>query len=269
MTTTRPRIQEVIDLDRYPLKRLDSTEGRALLDSCWAELRASGACQLPGLFRPAAVARLVAEATTMREEAFTTNRSHNVYLEAFDEDVSEGDPRGMRQHSSKKTLAWDFIDEASPLRTAYEWDGLTEFIARAMELESLYRYADPLGAASLAIFEDTDELGWHFDRSPLAVTVMLQPALEGGQYQYFHNLRTHGNENEAEIAEKILGSTDGLLNLDSEPGTLSMFRGRNSMHRVTSVTGNRPRINAVLAYSEEPDDKMNAHTQRLFYGRST
>lgn len=268
MITTMQAIRNVIDLDRYPLDRLDSVEGRALLGSCRADLQAYGACQLPGLLRPEAVERLVVEATTMREEAFSTNRSHNVYLEAFDGEAKEGDPRGMRQRSSKKTLPWDFIDDDSPLRTAYEWDGLTNFIAQAMELDSLYRYADSLGAASLATFEENDKLGWHFDRSPLAVTVMLQPALEGGEYQYFHNLRTPENENQVGVAEKVLGSTEGLLTLYSEPGTLSMFRGKYSMHRVTPVIGQRPRINAVLAYSEHPDDKMNTHTQRLFYGRS-
>lgn len=268
MTATKPALRDIIDLDRYPLDRLDSYEGRALLEYCRAELRAIGACQLPGLLRPEAVSALVTEAMTMREEAFTTKRSHNVYLESFDEDVPEGDPARMLQRSSKKTLAWDFIDDASPLRAAYEWAGLTEFIARAMELDSLYRYADPLGAASLAIFEDNDELGWHFDRSPLAVTIMLQPALRGGEYQYFHHLRTPGNENKPGVAERILGSTEDLIRLRSEPGTLSMFRGRDSMHRVTPVVGALPRINAVLAYSEQPGDKMNTHTQRLFYGRS-
>lgn len=268
MNATRLAIHDVIDLDRYPLDTLDSTEGQALLESCRSHLQKTGACQLPGLFRPAAVESLVAEATVMREEAFSSNRSHNVYLEAFEDEATAADPRAMRQRSSKKTLPWDFIDENSPLRTAYEWDGLTNFIAQVMELDSLYRYADPLGAASLAIFEENDKLGWHFDRSPLAVTVMLQPALEGGEYQYFHNLRTAENENHAAVAEKILGSTEGMLNLHSEPGTLSMFRGKYSMHRVSPVSGQQPRINAVLAYSESPDDKMNTHTQKLFYGRS-
>jgi hypothetical protein len=29
------------------------------------------------------------------------------------------------------------------------------------------------------------------------------------------------------------------------------------------------RINAVLAYSPKPNDKLNALTQKLFYGRSS
>ncbi|MBW0092245.1 hypothetical protein I4I73_24920 [Pseudonocardia sp. KRD-184] len=45
-------------------------------------------------------------------------------------------------------------------------------------------------------------------------------------------------------------------------------RGRHSLHRVTPVAGGRPRINAVLAYSARPGDRLNTLTQELFYGRS-
>ena len=51
------------------------------------------------------------------------------------------------------------------------------------------------------------------------------------------------------------------------PGTLTLFRGRRSLHRVSPVEGERARINAVLAYGHEPGMRLNELTQRLFYGR--
>lgn len=267
-TAIATTISEILDLDRYPLDQLDSPKGQLLLESCRAALRFEGACQLPGLLKADAVEKLVAEAHSKRAQAYRTDNSHNVYFEPIGENLPADDPTSLLEHSSKNAIAWDLIDRDSPLRIAYEWEGLTNFIGQAMEIENLYKYADPLGACSLMSFEEGDELGWHFDRSPFAVTLMLQPSESGGEYQYFHRLRTPEDENKTGVAQRINGSVEGRIKLVSEPGTLSMFRGQYSMHRVTPVEGKQTRINAVLAYSEKPEDKMNALTQQLFYGRT-
>lgn len=266
-TQTKTAIGEVLDLDRYPLDDLDSTRGQLLVESIRASLRFEGAAQLPGLVKPDAVARLVAEALAKNPEAHRTDDTHNVYFEKVNAEGPSDDPTALLEHSSKNAVAWDKIDEDSPLRIAFEWDELTEFIRRVMEVDELHRYADPQGAASLMTFGEGDELGWHFDRSPFAVTLMLQPSLGGGEFQYFHMLRTPGDENKAVVADRIKGGDKGRINLTTEPGTLSMFRGHYSMHRVTPVIGDQPRINAVLAYSEKPGDMLNELTRELFYGR--
>jgi hypothetical protein len=47
-----------------------------------------------------------------------------------------------------------------------------------------------------------------------------------------------------------------------------VFRGQHALHRVTPVSGTRPRINSVLTYGEHPGMKLNELTQKLFYGRT-
>jgi hypothetical protein len=49
---------------------------------------------------------------------------------------------------------------------------------------------------------------------------------------------------------------------DNYPG------GQHALHRVTPVSGPRPRINSVLIYGEHPEMKLNELTQKLFYGRT-
>src|SRR6266699_2823992 len=44
--------------------------------------------------------------------------------------------------------------------------------------------------------------------------------------------------------------------------------GQHALHRVTPVSGPRPRINSVLTYGERPGMKLNRLTQELFYGRT-
>ncbi|WP_084469922.1 HalD/BesD family halogenase [Amycolatopsis benzoatilytica] len=235
---------------------------------CRASLAFEGACQLPGFLRPDAVRQLVAEALAKRDAAFRTDAKHNVYFENVPEAADSADPRSQLLHSSKSAIAWDLVDAESPLRIAYEWDALTEFMGRVLGESDLYRYADPLGAASLMIFDEGDELGWHFDRSPFAVTLMLQPSADGGAYEYHYRLRTGEDENADGVVAALRGEHPGRITLPNEPGTLSLFRGQHSLHRVTPVLGDHPRINAVLAYSPKPGDKLNTLTQELFYGRS-
>ncbi|MEZ5911702.1 MAG: hypothetical protein R3D84_05245 [Paracoccaceae bacterium] len=52
------------------------------------------------------------------------------------------------------------------------------------------------------------------------------------------------------------------------PGTLNVFRGRNTAHRVTPVGGGRARIIAVFSFYERPGVRFSAEERRGFYGRA-
>src|SRR5215472_12722637 len=45
--------------------------------------------------------------------------------------------------------------------------------------------------------------------------------------------------------------------------TLALFRGHHSPHRVTTVTGPRPRIIAVLSYASTPNARLSGHVKQL------
>jgi hypothetical protein len=260
-------LDAVVDLDRYPIDRLDSPSGEELIARCRDLLRTRGACQLHGFIRPEAVARLVAEADDLRACAHRTDDTHNAYFEPTDGSLPVGDPRRLLQRSAKLTIGYDLIGADSPLRRCYETDAMTAFIRAALGAEVLYRDTDPSGALSFAIFERGDELGWHFDRSEFAVTLMLAPARAGGAYEYVQNLRSETDENFNGVREVLEGrGASSVVALRNEPGTLSLFRGRYSLHRVTPNAAASPRVNAVLAYAQTPGHTLNALTRELFYG---
>ena len=56
--------------------------------------------------------------------------------------------------------------------------------------------------------------------------------------------------------------------LDFPAGTLSIFRGRQSLHRVSPVQGQEDRLVAVLCFSEEEGFVNTEETRRRFWGRS-
>jgi len=174
----------------------------------------------------------------------------------------------LLQHSAKKAVAYDLIPGGAPIRRLYESADLTVFIAAVLGKQVLYRSADPLDALEIAIFGDGDELGWHFDNSEFSVTVMYQQAAAGGHFDYCPRLRGEHRENYPGVQKILRGDSGSVIGLPASPGTLAVFRGQHALHRVTPVSGPRPRINSVLTYGEQPGMKLNELTQKLFYGRT-
>ena len=67
-------MHDILDLDRYPLDRLDSPEARALVARCQADLAADGMFNLDGLLKPGALAGAVAEVKPVLDSASFTHR---------------------------------------------------------------------------------------------------------------------------------------------------------------------------------------------------
>jgi hypothetical protein len=53
-----------------------------------------------------------------------------------------------------------------------------------------------------------------------------------------------------------------------EAGTLNVFAGRNTLHRVSPVRGEKSRLVAVFCYYERPDARFSAEESIGFYGRT-
>lgn len=51
-----------------------------------------------------------------------------------------------------------------------------------------------------------------------------------------------------------------------QAGDLYLFHGRDSLHRVAPVRSGR-RVNAILTFNTDPDERMNAYTRLKFFGR--
>jgi hypothetical protein len=263
-----PRYGDAVDLDRYPINDPASPAYRALVQACRDQLRSHGVAQLAGFLLPAAVSRMLALASRLAAGAWASDQTHTVYFEPADDSAGPDHPRALLQHSAKKAIAYDQIPVGAPIRRLYESDDLTAFIAAVLGKPVLHRSADPLDALEIAVFGDGDELGWHFDNSEFSVTVMYQQAAAGGHFDYCPRLRDEHDENYPGVQKILHGSSDGVLRLQSSPGTLAVFRGQHALHRVTPVSGPRPRINSVLTYGEHPGMKLAELTQKLFYGRT-
>ncbi len=257
----------LIDLGRYPIADLGEAAARRFVENGRGQIAARGACVLPGFLRPAAVAAIQAETAALIDHAYYCAHDHNVFLIADDPAYAPDHPRNRPQASDLGCLADDQIPAGAALRTIYDWPALRGFIAAVLDKPALHPYADPLGSLNINVSRAGQQLGWHFDNADFVTTIMLQQAERGGVFEYLPRLRQPGDDNHAGIGRVLDGARRGVRRIDGSPGTLVLFRGRYSLHRVTPVEGTRARLTAVLAYDTEPGRMLTEHTRRLFYGR--
>jgi predicted 2-oxoglutarate/Fe(II)-dependent dioxygenase YbiX len=132
----------------------------------------------------------------------------------------------------------------------------------------LYEYADSLSSINLHYASDGQELGWHFDNSSFAITLMIQTAEDGGVFEFVKDIRdADGGEMNYGLSAEVLDDKTATKTLLMEPGALVLFRGRNSIHRVTPTKGERTRMLVVLAYNTEPGIALSESARITFYGR--
>lgn len=257
----------LIDLERYPLLDPDSRVARAVIGEARAQLAAIGACELPDFLRPEAREAVAADARALAPLAYRSEGVGSAYLEIPDFSLPEDHPRRILGEYAVGVVAYDRFPADSLLRRLYEWDPFTDFIGEVLERGRLYRYADPLGALNLAVMTDGDQLQWHFDQTDFVVSLAIQDAVEGGDFEVAPRIRAADDERYAAVQRVLQGNSELVVRLPMRPGTLLIFEGRHSVHRVSPIRHATPRLVALLAYDTQPGTTSSELLRLSRYGR--
>jgi len=262
-------VASLVNLTQYPIDGLGRETGHELVARCRDRLNDSGALVLSGFLTPAATSMLAAEARGLDWAVHDYHADHTVYFEPHDDSLPEFHPRRRRVRTDKGSVAYDLIPRNALLRRLYEWDPLLGFVAAVLGEPRLYRHGDPMAALNINVHHEGQQLGWHFDRTDFAVTLSLQRSEVGGIFEYVPNLRSAANDNFDGVTSVLDGNRDGIRVLSAEPGTLTLFRGHYSLHRVSPGSGLAKRLMAALSYVREPGVLFSPYARTLFYGRDT
>jgi len=255
-------LDQIINTTQYPIA---SEDFRA---QCKSMLDESGVLVLPEFVLPEAVKSIQQEGIANQHQAFYTASKHNVYLKPSDEAFESNHPRNREITSSKGCITTDQIPSESSLHTLYNSAELQEFLCAVLDEKALHEYADPLSSINLHYASEGQELGWHFDNSSFAITLLIQKPKAGGVFEYVKDAR---NADEGEMNYPLVGQVlDGeqsVSTLTMDEGALVLFRGRDSMHRVTPTQGDITRMLVVLAYNTQPGVALSESARQTFYGR--
>ncbi|WGI22391.1 2OG-Fe(II) oxygenase [Amylibacter sp. IMCC11727] len=259
-------MKDILDLSRFPIDQTGSAPWHDLVARCRADLAAEGMFNLDGLLR-----REVAEKTAadlmpkFDSESFSHVRQHNIYFKKSIPELDDDHPALVMRETSNRTLCADQLGQGALMRL-YEWEPFIVFLAACMEKPVLHTMGDPLARVNVMAYTDGQALNWHFDRSEFTTTLLLQAPDQGGAFEYCSDLRRDDDPNYDGVA-RLLRGAEPTKQIDLSAGTLNVFAGKNTAHRVTPVIGNTPRMIAVFSYYETPDVMFSEEERLGFYGR--
>lgn len=261
-------MREILDLDRFPLDKPGTPAWSNLVKRCQADLAESGMFNLEGFVRPDALARAMTEIKPVMETlSFVHKRSHNIYFRKEVSGLPAEHPALRMVDTINHTVCGDQISQSVPL-WVYEWPQFAVFLAATMDKETLFAMRDPLARVNVMSYREGEALNWHFDRSEFTTTLLLQEPSGGGEFQYRSNLRSDNDPNYDGVARLLEGKDPEVKTLQLSAGTLNVFKGKNTLHRVTPCKGPRERYIVVFSYYEKPGVMFSKEEQIGFYGRA-
>lgn len=257
----------LINLARYPLTELDSPRLLSEIESLRRDLQATGAAEAPSFLSGTGLTRCIADAEALAARQYKSVGQGTAYLEEPGAHWAADHPRAMRRRYSVGVVAYDQFPASSAIRGLYEWAPVMAFVSAVLQRAPLFHYADPLGALNLAVMGEGDELQWHYDQTDFVVSLALRDADQGGDFEVAPKLRSDGDENYVGVAQVLAGTSDEVTRLPMTPGTLLIFAGRHSLHRVSPIVGPTDRLVALLGYDTRPGTRSTPHLQQKRYGR--
>jgi hypothetical protein len=263
-------LDELVDLDRYPIHDLTSSDRTELVAETRGQMTTQGCCRISDFVRPAAVDRMRAEAISLHDRTYWSQQDHNPYFSPDDDSWPAGHPRRTFQHRESGFINSDILTPRSALRQIYDSDVLLHFIWECLGTSRpVYRWADPLGRNPYGVQEPGHQLPWHFDGNEFTVSILAQKADRGGVFEYVPNIRSADAENYERVEHVLRGGREGVRTLDLVPGDLQLFAGRYSMHRVTRIEGATTRYVGLPTYVHDPYRMNRPYHSATIYGRVT
>ena len=255
-------ISNIINFKLYDLK------DNLFIEKCKKNFIQKGVITLPFFIKKDALEKILVESNSKKSLAYYTKNKHNIYLSDDNLNYSNNHPTNHKVVSSKGCITTDQLDKNSVLRYLYNSNKFKSFVSQITNSRALYEYSDRLSSINIHYANEDQELGWHFDNSSFAITLLIQSPTKGGVFEYVPNLRNKQKkiENYTRV-KKILEGLEKPKTLEFNPGTLVLFKGENSIHRVTPVIGEVSRILVVLAYNSEPGISLSEEARKTFYGR--
>ena len=257
-----------IDVERYPVDQPGSDRYSALIDHIHDELEQDGCAVLKGFVPEEALSGLIGEADRAAPNAHDSRNRTNVYFSQDDMSLDASHPKRRFFDRSNAFIPADNFGADSALRAIYEWPAFFRFMREALneKEDRFFRYADPLADVIVNMAGEGNGFPWHFDTNNFTVTLALQNAEGGGDFEYAPNIRS-GDENFEAVRDVLDGTSDHVTTLKLEPGDLQIFKGRYSLHRVAPLTGTRPRYVAIFSYVEKDGMVGSPERTKQLYGK--
>jgi hypothetical protein len=261
-------IEEIINLQQYPITDISTQESLDLIADCRQQLELRGCCLFKNFLTKKTLFLAQQESLSLENEAYYATRKTNVFKTDDDPTLPPGHPARYFMERTNAFVPQNKFQPQSLFLTLYRAKIFHNFIAACLAIETIYEYNDSLAGLVLNILRQGAQHPWHYDDNDFSIVLMVQAAKEGGIFEYAPNIRTNKSENLESVSQVLHGCCQGVQTSNLEPGDLQIFQGKLSLHRVTKVIGKKQRHTAIFSYTKEQHITRKVKDNELLFGQT-
>ncbi len=269
VTLAPPQIKEIINFSDYPITDLSQKKSIDLIDNCRQQLKQKGCCILSNFLTPQALFNAQEESKSLAPAAYYATRKTNAFKTDDDPSLPLDHPVRFFMERTNAFVPQNKFAPDSLFLNLYHSKIFQQFIAACLETKVIYEYDDPLAGMVLNILPCGCQHPWHYDENDFSIVLMIQPALDGGIFEYARNIRTSTNENFPLVSKVLHENYEGIQKVNLQPGDLQIFHGKSSLHRVTKTIGDRERHTAIFSYTKKNNVIGKITDTKLLFGQTT
>ena len=260
---------DIVDLGRWPIHALDTPAGTAMVAGLRAAIADRGYATLEGFVPQATAGQLAAEVEGFVDRAWPGIDRATPYYGRMDPSLPDPPPGHPRLRTSPRRMAqiaYDQVPAGNGIRALYASAAMPAFLAAVLDTPPLHPMACHYQSVNISVMGAGGCQNWHFDGSEFSTTLMLQKPESGGDFECVPRLRGPGNENYEGVGRVMDGDRSGVVTIPVPAGTLMIFRGERSLHRVSEVAGARRRLLTIFHYDTRPGLVGSLAINRALYG---
>ena len=263
-------VENLIDLNNYPIHQPDSAEYLEIVKSVRLDLAEDGCAVLSNFLSVEGLDTITNEAEERKSQAYyAESKLCNVYLANGNPNEAEDHPQNIFLERTNGFITADLLGKGTYSHMLYHWQPLREFLTICLSKKKLYIYEDPVSNMIVNLCKPGQTFNWHFDTNEFTITFLLKGAESGGYFEYVPNLRTKSDECFDEVKKILNGDRSRVKRLNLNAGDLQFFLGRFSLHRVTHNTGSTDRLLLIQSFTEMPGIIGNPQRVKDLYGKTT
>lgn len=254
-----------VNLSDYPIDRPDTPLYQSIVAEQKQRLAVNGMINLAGFLTPQGVAKYQQEINERMDIAFHAVSERHPYGYHRCDQFPQDHPRNTFGPTESYRLARHHLP-GTAIDELYCWPPLRQFIADITGNDAIYLSADPSNGLVVQVYREGCGQAWHFDQALFSTILNLSESEAGGIFECAPAIRTEQDPNYSGVKSVLLGQSDRIQKHRVTAGSFTVMLGRYTMHRVTAIEKQMPRISAVLSYELRPDIFMDLETRRKSFG---
>ena len=167
-------VENLIDLNNYPIHQPDSAEYLEIVKSVRLDLAEDGCAVLSNFLSVEGLDTITNEAEERKSQAYyAESKLCNVYLANGNSNEAEDHPQNIFLERTNGFITADLLGKGTYSHMLYHWQPLREFLTICLSKKKLYIYEDPVSNMIVNLCKPRQTFNWHFDTNEFTITFLL------------------------------------------------------------------------------------------------